>query len=157
MKNSFNAGSQDQIEQLKKFINSTTNSAKQSLLAGVLLALSGAGVLFLPNFSESTNVYQPVIYFGPVVAKMIVAGLIEITAISLIYAYKSSIKQASDYRTELIALRDLNIALEIADNTSDKDYENTQINNGTRTITRYLSQKSKMEQSVIEALLNRYS
>ncbi|SDP16199.1 hypothetical protein SAMN05428975_0528 [Mucilaginibacter sp. OK268] len=79
----------------------------------------------------------------------------QIAAVLLIMTYKISIKQAGIFRNELIVLRDLEIALKICDQISVENGDKTVTKDKNHTIIRQKSQKSKMEQSIIEAILSR--
>ncbi len=148
--------------QLIGFVKENNISARNSLLAALILIFAGIALVVLPVCCSNQHAIYPcnccfAWFIGNFSGKITVALLAEIAGIIFIGAYKSSLKQAGDYRTELIALRDLEIAMDICVNTSPDDFENAIVNDKNQTITRRKSQKSKMQQSVIEALLNRYN
>ncbi len=147
-------------KQLQTIIDANNKSANYSLGLGVILILAGLAFFAIAacckpgNLNVGNNGF--VIWLTQDAGRLVISALVEIAGITLLMAYKGNMKQANDYRTELIALRDLDIAIAICNKTSPADEDRTVTNDGTNTITKLKSQKSKMQQSIIEALLNRY-
>lgn len=145
-------------QQLTGFITEIGKSALLSLWLGAGLILIGFGFMAISaQFNPTSIIYNNCSFPLGIsnVSTFIIALLAQIAAVLLIMAYKNSIKQADIFRNELIALRDLGIALEICNQISTEDGDKTVAKGKGHTTTRQKSQKSKMEQSIIEAILNR--
>ncbi|WPU97671.1 hypothetical protein SNE26_16715 [Mucilaginibacter sp. cycad4] len=148
----------NQVSELKEFIKQSKTSAKFSANAAVTFILLGIIIFFIPGWPKPegvTFIGSLTLYLNSGIGKFVIASLIEIAAIFFISAYKRNLKQINIYNNELIVLRDLNIALNICNYAPATDFDKTEIVDDRRIITRHKSQRSKMQQAVIEALLNR--
>jgi len=142
-------------DELEGYIKSNENSALLSIITGALLMLGGIAVtaIILYNIKAIPCLYYACSYAN--YTPLIITILVLIGAIVLFTVYKSSLKQAEFYRNERIVLHDLNMALCICLSiTDDLQGTTTEIKSDNKTVTKKISEQTKVKEQIIETLLN---
>jgi len=149
------------IKDSEKLLNADLNKDYHpntlSVIIGSLLILLDmffAGWLFCGCGVKWHYCCEPQIWIALFV--IICAG---VGGIILIVLFGKSFKITDRDKDEFIIMRDLALALKICEGTSDKDFDETTIKVkdpiSPKTIVKRRSQKSKMEEQIIQTLLNR--
>lgn len=131
------------------------NSGKVLLITGIILSFISMGSFYFIIVYKRYNCDECVYITAAI------TFIILITAIVCFMVYKSSRSRRSKFQNELILLRDLAIAMNIAENlaTTGIKEDATLVENGktTQNATLRVSPKTKMQEQIIQTLLNHYS
>jgi len=150
------------ITSINASISKKGNSATLSIITGTLLVLAG---LFI-TLKILCNKCQPDCFdfcccdvFIHLIFIYLPLMLTSIVAIILFIIYKSSLKQADVYRNEIIVLNEISLALEICKTIPEDEFDSTTIIQTTsdteRETEKYITQRTKTKQQIIETLLSR--
>jgi hypothetical protein len=141
---------------LSRNIKSNTNAATATIIAGVLMMISGIAFAIITssgNIGGQHCFYECYSSDYKLYSMLIITLIAEIGAVILFMVYKNCLKQADHYKDETIVLRDLTIAIRLNGQISGTDTIIT-TTNGTKT-EKVIDKKLKMQEQIMETLLAR--